>query len=572
MFCGDPSTGKSQLLHAAVQVAARGVSTVGLGSSGVGLTAALTRDMGEWALEPGALALAHGGVCAIDEFRTIPAAERTALHEAMEQQSISIAKAGVVATLRTEASVIAACNPNTATGSGRGGGAGGVATSSLNPLRRRQVEIGVGPALLSRFDLIFFVQDTADRDAMVAAHVLALSGAASDGGRDGGPSPATTALAAPFSVAQLRAYCALCRSRARSTGVWRRWLNAYSSCVCSAAAAATSANIPLTSAVSGFRLGARASELLGIYFHALRENDGHGAARADIADGLPVTVRVLEALVRLTQAHAALLSRAGGVCVEEDAAMAILLMEHTVYRLGLPVFYSEQRPRNDRPSTDAAAAVGNCLEHDVQFAGAGSRGGISHWFLRADDAAVVAQRAVLQRLAVVVRTLARVTGAASSGPHQSHSSGLSPDAGVRSGDASSSGSDMEAAPGMGEHGVTRQTVRAARRAATARSIRSAILSERCVSLASERTVVEFVQPSIGRGKHAGATGASRSISDAHAASIVTVLSQRAPTSAAASVEADRGFWFSQSGVWGTGSAAAGLEAGVAAAGDPPMWS
>ena len=161
LFVGDPGTGKSEILKSAIEVSPRGLYTSGKGSTAVGLTAAVIKepDTGQMNLEAGVVVLANGGVAAIDEFDKMDTADRSALHEAMEQQTVSIAKAGIVATLKAQTAIIAAANPY----SGR-----------YDRYKTPTQNIKLPPSLLSRFDLIFIVVDKPNPadDAQMAEFIL----------------------------------------------------------------------------------------------------------------------------------------------------------------------------------------------------------------------------------------------------------------------------------------------------------------------------------------------------------------------------------------------------------------
>lgn len=158
LFVGDPGTGKSQLLRYAQKINSRSVMTSGVGTTGAGLTVSWFREQSEFVLEAGALVLADTGIWCIDEFGRIKKDDRASIHEAMEQQTISVAKGGIVCKINTRVTIVAACNR--------------IQGKEENP--DLSISTGIISSLLSRFDLIYLMPDehNVEVDSMLADYWL----------------------------------------------------------------------------------------------------------------------------------------------------------------------------------------------------------------------------------------------------------------------------------------------------------------------------------------------------------------------------------------------------------------
>ena len=319
LMVGDAGVGKSVLLQSACGLSPRGVLTTGAGTTSAGLTVAATRAAGSRAntaftLEPGALVLADSGVCCIDEFNTLSKNDRTSLLEAMEQQTISIAKGGQVTRLNTRTAVIAALNPKQ-----------GKYDHDLD----LTINTALGSALLSRFDVILALLDTRDErwDEKVAEQLLQVLPTTEDGGVGVKKQEKEEALldelkddedeVVPMTQRASQRLASTQQAATASQLLTMRWSVAT---VHSYIGHLRSSFFPV--------LSPACESLLKRYYQVQRRSDGRKQAR--------VGVRLLESLIRLTQAHARLMWRRDE-CELLDAVMAVVVMEHSVLSCGLLV-------------------------------------------------------------------------------------------------------------------------------------------------------------------------------------------------------------------------------------------
>ncbi|MQL98590.1 hypothetical protein Taro_031301 [Colocasia esculenta] len=267
LLLGDPSTAKSQFLKFVEKTAPVAVYTSGKGSSAAGLTASVIRDGSsrEFYLEGGAMVLADGGVVCIDEFDKMRPEDRVAIHEAMEQQTISIAKAGITTVLNSRTSVLAAANPP----SGR-----------YDDLKTAEDNIDLQTTILSRFDLIFIVKDVRryNEDMLIASHIIKVhaSGAAA--------SKNTESLEGEN---WLKRYIEYCRIKCQP------------------------------------RLSEKAAEMLQTKYVGIRQRMRQQAHESGRSSAVPITVRQLEAIIRLSESLARM--RLTHVATEEHVEEAFRL-------------------------------------------------------------------------------------------------------------------------------------------------------------------------------------------------------------------------------------------------------
>ncbi|KAM7526251.1 hypothetical protein LguiA_016153 [Lonicera macranthoides] len=293
---GDPGLGKSQLLQAAAAVSPRGIYVCGNATTNAGLTVAVVKDpmTSDYAFEAGAMVLADRGLCCIDEFDKM-SAEHQALLEAMEQQCVSVAKAGLVASLSARTSVLAAANP-----------VGG----HYNRAKTVNENLKMSAPLLSRFDLVFILLDKPDEllDKRVSEHIMSLHAG------NGQNSPAAKRLCAASQTIDLNVKSGSLVSRLRLDPKDRNFKPLHGSLLRKYIAYARAYVFP--------RMSTPAAEILQKFYLQLRD-------RSTSADGTPITARQLESLVRLAEARAKVELR--DEITTQDALDVVEIMKESLY-------------------------------------------------------------------------------------------------------------------------------------------------------------------------------------------------------------------------------------------------
>lgn len=269
LLLGDPGTAKSQLLKFVEKAAPISIYTSGKGSSAAGLTASVQRDQStrEFYLEGGAMVLADGGVVCIDEFDKMRDEDRVAIHEAMEQQTISIAKAGITTILNARTSVLAAANP---------------IFGRYDDMKTPGENIDFQTTILSRFDMIYIVKDehSREKDETMAKHVLGIQ-------MNGRGTEDMTESEIP--IDKMRRYITYCKTRCAP------------------------------------RLSPEAAEKLSSHFVSIRRQVHAAEIEANSRSSIPITVRQLEAIVRITESLAKLTLSPIATEVHVDEAIRLFL-------------------------------------------------------------------------------------------------------------------------------------------------------------------------------------------------------------------------------------------------------
>ncbi|KAI1656736.1 MCM-domain-containing protein [Daldinia decipiens] len=342
LMVGDPSTAKSQLLRFVLNTAPLAIATTGRGSSGVGLTAAVTTDKetGERRLEAGAMVMADRGVVCIDEFDKMSDIDRVAIHEVMEQQTVTIAKAGIHTSLNARCSVIAAANP---------------IFGQYDTHKDPHKNIALPDSLLSRFDLLFVVTDDIEdtRDRQVSEHVLRMHRYRQPGTDEGAPvrenaqqslsvalqsQDATQKPTEVYEKFDAMLHAGVTLTTGRGANKKREVLS-----------------IPFMKKYIQYAktrvkpvLTQDASERIAEIYVGLRNDEMEGNQRRTS----PLTVRTLETLIRLATAHAK--SRLSNRVDERDALAAEAILRFALFKEVVEDESKRKRRRTQRPESGSS--------------------------------------------------------------------------------------------------------------------------------------------------------------------------------------------------------------------------
>merc|ERR1712142_946126 len=316
LLIGDPSVAKSQLLRYVLHTAPRAITTTGRGSSGVGLTAAVTTDQetGDRRLEAGAMVLADRGIVCIDEFDKMSDMDRTAIHEVMEQGRVTIAKAGIHARLNARCSVLAAANP---------------VYGRYDQYKTPMQNIGMQDSLLSRFDLVFILLDTVDleSDRLISDHVVRVHRYRSPREVDGDVTKINSGADDLSTESK--------DTEVKETPMWAKHDN-----LLNGGQKAKRGNerllhldfvkkyIEVAKCIKPV-LTEEACEMIGEEYSRLRSQDFESGGDS-VSRTQPVTARALETLIRLSTAHAK--SRLSKLIEKEDAKTAIELVQFAYFK------------------------------------------------------------------------------------------------------------------------------------------------------------------------------------------------------------------------------------------------
>ncbi|KAJ2897175.1 hypothetical protein MKZ38_004943 [Zalerion maritima] len=319
LMVGDPSTAKSQILRFVLNTAPLAIATTGRGSSGVGLTAAVTSDKetGERRLEAGAMVMADRGVVCIDEFDKMSDVDRVAIHEVMEQQTVTIAKAGIHTSLNARCSVVAAANP---------------IFGQYDTHKDPHKNIALPDSLLSRFDLLFVVTDDIEdtRDRLISEHVLRMHRYRQPGTEEGSVVRENVAQALNVALTSQE-------DSQQPTSVYEKYDAMLHAGITARGRGANKRHevlsIPFMKKYIQYAKAriepqlteAARTRITDIYV-SLRNDEMEGNQRRTS----PMTVRTLETIVRLATAHAK--SRLSHRIEEKDAAAAEAILRFALFK------------------------------------------------------------------------------------------------------------------------------------------------------------------------------------------------------------------------------------------------